>query len=137
MRKAKHYYKKTSLAGYFLWWAGEDLNLRRRKPADLQSALVDHLSTDPLWSHLGGSNPGPSVYKTGALPTELRWHVGCASNITIFRLKVSILTHRTFQYDLFRVSALRRNLINITTLTKRIVSSLNFKSRSHQNYFTH
>ena len=29
------------------WWAEKDSNLRRRKPADLQSALVDHLSIDP------------------------------------------------------------------------------------------
>lgn len=26
-----------------------------------------------VWSHLWGSNPGPPVYKTGALPAELRW----------------------------------------------------------------
>ncbi len=31
----------------FLWWAGKDSNLRRRKPADLQSALFDHFSTYP------------------------------------------------------------------------------------------
>src|SRR6267142_2211690 len=32
------------------------------------------------WSHLRDSNPGPSVYKTGALPAELRWHVACHVN---------------------------------------------------------
>ena len=26
------------------------------------------------WSQLGGSNPGPTVYKTVALPAELSWH---------------------------------------------------------------
>ena len=29
------------------WWWGKDSNLGRRKPADLQSALVDHLSIPP------------------------------------------------------------------------------------------
>jgi hypothetical protein len=50
----------------------------KAEPADLQSAPVDHFGTDPIvpkgtWSHLGGSNPGPTVYKTVALPAELRW----------------------------------------------------------------
>ena len=30
------------------WWWGKDSNLGRRKPADLQSALVDHLSIPPV-----------------------------------------------------------------------------------------
>jgi hypothetical protein len=30
-----------------LWWRGEDSNLRRRSPADLQSAPVGHLGTSP------------------------------------------------------------------------------------------
>ena len=29
------------------WWWGKDSNLGRRKPADLQSALVDRLSIPP------------------------------------------------------------------------------------------
>ena len=29
------------------WWWEKDSNLRRRKPADLQSALVGHLSIPP------------------------------------------------------------------------------------------
>ena len=29
------------------WWGGEGLNLRRPKPADLQSAPFDHLGTSP------------------------------------------------------------------------------------------
>ena len=38
-----------------------------------------HLTTlEPthVWSHLSDLNWWPPVYKTGALPTELRWHVG-------------------------------------------------------------
>ena len=31
----------------FQWWWGKDSNLGRRKPADLQSALVDRLSIPP------------------------------------------------------------------------------------------
>ena len=33
--------------GVLRWWWEKDLNLRRRKPADLQSALVDRLSIPP------------------------------------------------------------------------------------------
>ena len=29
------------------WWVEQDSNLRRHKPADLQSALVDRLSIHP------------------------------------------------------------------------------------------
>ncbi len=36
------------LRGSFVLCAGEDSNLRRPKPADLQSALVDRLSTDAI-----------------------------------------------------------------------------------------
>ena len=31
------------------WWAGKDSNLRRHKPADLQSAPFGRLGTDPTW----------------------------------------------------------------------------------------
>ena len=85
-------------------WAGRDLNPRRPKPADLQSAAIDHSATYPtksntlsfslsmshsnlflrtcpysghflfsLMSHLSDSDRRPTVYKTVALPTELRW----------------------------------------------------------------
>ena len=52
------------------WWAGRDSNPRRQKPADLQSALVDRLSTDP-WSRCAGLNRGHhlrlrSVFGTSA-----------------------------------------------------------------------
>ncbi len=50
----------------------------KAKPKDLQSSPFDHSGTDPCikkWSHLRDLNSRPPVYKTGALPTELRWHV--------------------------------------------------------------
>ncbi len=37
-------------AKILIWWAGQDSNLRRRKPADLQSAPVDRFGTDPFYS---------------------------------------------------------------------------------------
>ncbi len=46
--------------------AGEDSNLRRPKPADLQSALVDRLSTDAKIknrSRRPGSNRRPRHYQ--------------------------------------------------------------------------
>ena len=59
-------------------WGEKDLNLRRRKPTDLQSAPFDHSGISPLLdlrpsSHLPESNRGPRDYKSRALPTELRW----------------------------------------------------------------
>ncbi len=60
------------------WWAGQDSNLRRRKPAELQSAPFGHSGTCPYtyitlkcWSLRSDSNRRPAVYKTAALPTEL------------------------------------------------------------------
>lgn len=65
------------------WWWVVDSNHGRRKPADLQSALVGHLSNSPWkmcfysgqtllkWSWLRDLNPRPAAYKAAALPTEL------------------------------------------------------------------
>ena len=78
------------------WWGGEDLNLRRRAPADLQSAPFGHLGTSPFepwtpvglappaggrrWFEVPGQpglltgaggrelNPRPTAYKAVALP---------------------------------------------------------------------
>ena len=54
------------------WWGGKDSNLRRHQPTDLQSALVDRLSTSPrlshLWSWREESNLQPGDYKSPALP---------------------------------------------------------------------
>ena len=36
---------------YVQWWAGKDSNLRRHKPADLQSAPFGRLGTDPQGVH--------------------------------------------------------------------------------------
>lgn len=55
-----------------LWWRGEDLNLRRRTPTDLQSVPFGHSGTPPLWSWRWDSNPQPADYKSAALPVELR-----------------------------------------------------------------
>src|SRR2546430_2820828 len=56
-----------------LEWRGEDSNLRRHTPADLQSAPFGHLGTSPhmasrrasRWSE---SNRRPADYKSAALP---------------------------------------------------------------------
>jgi hypothetical protein len=71
-------------------WRGLDSNQRRREPADLQSAPFGHLGTPPhallrlssrVWlakssfhssrGRRGDSNPGPTDYKSVALPPEL------------------------------------------------------------------
>src|SRR5690348_17085583 len=60
------------------WWRGKDSNLRRRKPADLQSAPVGRLGTPPQneprivisrWRSVNASWPGICLQDTGlALP---------------------------------------------------------------------
>ena len=55
------------------WWRGEDSNLRRHKPADLQSAPFGHSGTSPLGrpsapSRWRESNSQPTDYKSVALP---------------------------------------------------------------------
>ncbi len=35
----------------------------------------DFTLSDYFWSHLPDSNRGPSLYKSVALPTELRWQI--------------------------------------------------------------
>src|SRR5205085_12083071 len=70
----------------YQWWGGEDLNPRRRTPADLQSAPFGHLGTSPNpppraerpleirwvsfndWRWREESNPRPTAYKAVALP---------------------------------------------------------------------
>jgi uncharacterized protein YajQ (UPF0234 family) len=44
----------TRSALCFTWWAGKDSNLRRHKPADLQSAPFGRLGTDPQGVHYIG-----------------------------------------------------------------------------------
>src|SRR5215813_14819317 len=53
------------------WWRGKDSNLRRRKPADLQSAPVGRLGTPPqnepriVISEVGGVNASLARYLLG------------------------------------------------------------------------
>ena len=53
------------------WWRGKDSNLRRRKPADLQSAPVGRLGTPPqnepriVISRRGGVNASLARYLLG------------------------------------------------------------------------
>ena len=75
------------------WWTEKDSNLRRPKPADLQSAPFSHSGTCPfvwcpktpmhlsyrcalvkVWSWQWDSNPQPADYKSAALPIELSQH---------------------------------------------------------------
>src|SRR5206468_11268664 len=55
-------------------WRGEDSNLRRHSPADLQSAPFGHSGTSPHrfrragWSRWSESNRRPADYKSAALP---------------------------------------------------------------------
>lgn len=70
---------------------------RKAKPADLQSALVGHLSISPFdenlvkhcykkWSWWTGSNRRPTAYKAVALPAELHQH---------FEIEVAIITEKS------------------------------------------
>ena len=58
-----------------LWWWEKDSNLRRQKPADLQSALVGHLSI----------SPNKKVFKTveldmGLEPATCWLQISCSTN---------------------------------------------------------
>ena len=74
---------RPGLAAPLQWWGGEDLNPRRRTPADLQSAPFGHLGTSPNvpardenssakrsqhWRWREDLNPRPTAYKAVALP---------------------------------------------------------------------
>lgn len=87
-----------------------DSNHGRRKPADLQSALVGHLSNSPKntkklvltlflkcikWSWLRDLNPRPSAYKADALPTELSQQ-NRAKNIKILENKSRHCSKKNF-----------------------------------------
>ncbi len=53
---------------------GEGFEPPKAEPADLQSAVFDRFTIPAyIWSHLSDSNRRPTVYKTVALPAELRW----------------------------------------------------------------
>ena len=69
---------------------------RKAKPADLQSALVGHLSISPnmkpgqtllqKWSWWTDLNRRPTAYKAVALPAELHQH---------FEIEVAIITEKS------------------------------------------
>src|SRR3990172_2185648 len=79
------------------WWRGEDLNLRRRTPADLQSAPFGHSGTPPLhrWSRREESNLQPSDYKSEALPLS---YVGAH----LVQRPAALPTSRTLEFDAIR-----------------------------------
>ncbi len=59
------------------WWEKLDLNQRRPKSADLQSAPFDRTQAfSRIWWVLQGSNLGRAGLRPAALPTELRIRVG-------------------------------------------------------------
>jgi hypothetical protein len=45
--ETKFYFATSWRQSQLYWWAGKDSNLRRHKPADLQSAPFGRLGTDP------------------------------------------------------------------------------------------
>jgi hypothetical protein len=51
------------------WWRGKDSNLRRRKPADLQSAPVGRLGTPP--------RNEPRILISGERGVNASWRVNC------------------------------------------------------------
>ena len=56
-----------------VWWEKLDLNQRRPKPADLQSAPFDQTQAfSHMWWALQESNLGRADLQSAALPTELR-----------------------------------------------------------------
>src|SRR6056297_19414 len=60
----------TELLPLLSQWGGQDSNLRRRMPADLQSAPVGRFGTSPIIHMLSrwrDSNPRPADYKSAAL----------------------------------------------------------------------
>ncbi len=63
----------TRASGRPTWVVGagfEPAN-RFREPI-LQTGAINHSATPPRWSRRRDSNPQPAVYKTAALPVELR-----------------------------------------------------------------
>src|SRR5206468_6836547 len=70
------YSRRSSFVSSPEEWRGEDSNLRRQSPADLQSAPFGHSGTSPQripnkapgWSRWSESNRRPADYKSAALP---------------------------------------------------------------------
>jgi hypothetical protein len=82
----------------YSWWGGEDLNPRRRLPADLQSAPFGHLGTSPIppaclrippnllktLALAGGFEPPTHCLQGSCSATELRQH---RQNFTLVSLR--------------------------------------------------
>jgi hypothetical protein len=61
-----------------MWKPVPDLNGERTCGANvpsLRAGITDSVGLE--WSHRRDLNPRPAVYKTAALPSELRWRVSC------------------------------------------------------------
>ena len=56
----------------FSWWRGEDSNLRRREPTDLQSAPFDRFGTSPLCRL--AESLRPQTFRTQRSVTTVRRH---------------------------------------------------------------
>src|SRR5690606_23739879 len=57
----------------FVWWRGEESNLRRREPADLQSAPFGRFGTSPVRTHAYGKNAWAAQHRSvSRVETERR-----------------------------------------------------------------
>lgn len=94
-RKALVGLEVFSIHVFFSWCQGKDSNLRRLLPADLQSALVDRLSTlacvvvNEFESPGRESDPRPPSYQEGVLPLNYLGMVGRHAN------RCTIVSYRT------------------------------------------
>ena len=66
----------------FAWWARLDSNQRCFYVTNLQSAAVAAMHTDPYWWNRLGLNQRRPDFQSGALPTELRFHISNWSKST-------------------------------------------------------